>query len=306
MPRLCVDVAQGHTRLTLGEKTYPHPIFLPPVAFQELAHPKGELETARGALAADTPLMLSTLASYSIEEVAHVSGGEKWFQLYLQPSEAASLDLMRRAKAAGYEKLVVTLDAPISPVSIRAQRAGFDIQAPRPVNLREYPIPPLASVKPGESRVFQSLMAQAPTWKSVEWLLKHSPLPVWIKGVLHPADAQRLKALGVEGLVVSNHGGRVLDGAPASLTQLPKIREAVGAQFPLLVDSGIRSGSDIFKAIALGADGVLIGRLQVYALAVAGGLGVAHVIKLLREELEMSMALAGCASLDDITQECLC
>jgi isopentenyl diphosphate isomerase/L-lactate dehydrogenase-like FMN-dependent dehydrogenase len=159
-----------------------------------------------------------------------------------------------------------------------------------------------AAAEPAQdgSRIFQGLMRAAPTWPDLAWLMSQTSLPVWVKGVLHPDDALALQAAGVAGVVVSNHGGRSLDGAPASLAALPAIRAAVGDAYPLLLDGGIRSGADVFKALALGADAVLVGRLQMYALSVAGPLGVAHMIKLLREELEVCMALAGCATLHDI------
>ena len=148
-------------------------------------------------------------------------------------------------------------------------------------------------------------MRGAPAWGDLDELIQQSPLPVWVKGVLHPDDARELQRRRVAGIVVSNHGGRSLDGAPASLRMLPAIRAAVGAGYPLLFDGGIRSGGDVFKAIALGADAVLVGRLQVYALAVAGALGVAHMLKLLREELEACMAQAGCATLADVRRATL-
>lgn len=172
-------------------------------------------------------------------------------------------------------------------------------------NLRDHTAPANITLNPGESRVFQGIMRDAPTWKDLEWLMTQTSLPVWVKGVLHPDDARALQNMGVAGIIVSNHGGRSLDGAPASLDALPAIRAAVGTSFPLLLDSGIRSGSDIFKALALGADAVLIGRLQMYALSVAGALGVAHMIKLLCEELEICMSLAGCATLKEINRGAL-
>jgi isopentenyl diphosphate isomerase/L-lactate dehydrogenase-like FMN-dependent dehydrogenase len=161
------------------------------------------------------------------------------------------------------------------------------------------------ALAPGESRIFQGVMRTAPTWIDLAWLLRTSTLPVWIKGVLHPLDAIKLKQAGCAGIIVSNHGGRSLDGAPASLDALPAVRAALGTTFPVLFDGGIRSGSDVFKALALGADGVLIGRLQMYALGVAGSLGVAHMITLLREELEVCMALAGCATVQEINAAAL-
>lgn len=301
LPRMLVDVTAGHTRLELFGRTLQHPVLLAPVAYQTLVHPLGEVETARGAAATDSGLVVSTLAGRTLEEVAAQAGDERWFQLYFQPRRAHTADLLRRAEAAGYKALMVTLDTAIKTPSLRAQRAAFVM--PPPVvaaSLADYPLPPQRVLERGQSLVFQGAMGEAPTWDDLAWLLGESRLPVIVKGVLRPADAQRLKAMGVAGLVVSNHGGRALDGVPASLRVLPAIRAAVGAGYPLLLDSGIRSGSDIFKALALGADAVMVGRLQVYALAVAGALGVAHLLKLLRGELEVCMAQAGCATLADI------
>ena len=172
-------------------------------------------------------------------------------------------------------------------------------------NLRGYPQSAPVALRDGSSRIFQGAMRHAPTWDDLHWLLQASPLPVWVKGVLHPDDARQLQAAGCAGLIVSNHGGRSLDDAPASLTQLPAIRAAVGAGYPLLLDGGVRSGSDAFKALALGANAVLVGRLQMVALAVAGALGVAHMLQLLVEELHATMAQAGCAQPSDITPDCL-
>ena len=174
-----------------------------------------------------------------------------------------------------------------------------------PANLAAYPPPAPPGLGADDSRIFQGAMRHAPTWDDLHWLLQASPLPVWVKGVLHPDDARQLQAAGCAGLIVSNHGGRSLDDAPASLTQLPAIRAAVGAACPLLLDGGVRSGSDAFKALALGANAVLVGRLQMVALAVAGALGVAHMLQLLTEELHACMAQAGCAQLCDITPNCL-
>lgn len=217
------------------------------------------------------------------------------------------LALLRRAEAAGYTAIALTLDAAIQVPSLQALHAGFRLPPHvMAVNLHgNAQAPDAASQGGGHSRIFQGVMRQAPTWADVDWLLTQTALPVWIKGVLHPDDAVALKARGVAGLVVSNHGGRGLDGAPASLHMLPKVRQAVGAGMPLMFDGGIRSGADVFKALALGADAVLVGRLQLYALAVAGALGVAHMLQLLRDELEICMAQAGCATLADIHGDCV-
>lgn len=298
-PRLLRDLSCGHTGVDLGGMALPHPIMLAPVAFQALAHAEAEIGSARAASAMQSCFVCSTLSSRTLEDVAQAAGPHKWFQLYFQPGRAATRVLLERAVRAGYKAIVVTLDASIQVASLRALRAGFRMPADC-VAANLDPQATVAAAAGGASRIFQGIMQAAPTWADVEWLLTESPLPVWVKGVLHPDDARALQAAGVAGLVVSNHGGRSLDGAPASLAALPAVRAAVGAGYPLLLDGGIRSGSDVFKALALGADAVLVGRLQLYALSVAGGLGVAHLLKLLREELEVCMALAGCASIRDI------
>ncbi|MBS0291676.1 MAG: alpha-hydroxy-acid oxidizing protein [Proteobacteria bacterium] len=306
LPRLLRDLREGHTRLTLTGLDLPHPLLLAPVAHQRLAHPDAELATARAAQATGSGLVASTLSSCTLEAIAAASGPARWFQLYLQPERAHSLDLLRRAEAAGYRAIVLTLDASIQLASRSALQAGFtmpnDCVA---ANLAPYPPMPATALADGESRIFQGAMRHAPLWDDLQWLLAQTRLSVWVKGVLHPEDARRLQAAGCAGLIVSNHGGRSLDGAPASLDMLPAIRAAVGQGYPLLLDGGIRSGADAFKALALGANAVLVGRLQVWALAVAGALGVAHMLQLLTEELHATMAQAGCARLSDITPDCL-
>ena len=305
-PRLLRDVSAGHTRVTIGAESFAHPVLLAPVAFHNLAHADGELATARAAHATESCLVGSTLSSCTLEDVARVAGPQRWFQLYFQPRRDDTRALLARAAAAGYGAIVVTLDAPIQAASARALRAGFRLpNACVGANLRAQAAPPQVVLDADQSRIFQGVMGDAPSWLDLAWLLTQTSLPVWVKGVLHPDDACALQQLGVAGIVVSNHGGRSLDGAPATLDALVPIRAALGAGFPVLLDSGIRCGADVFKALALGADAVLVGRLQLYALSVAGALGVAHMIKLLREELEICMALAGCASVADITPAAL-
>jgi isopentenyl diphosphate isomerase/L-lactate dehydrogenase-like FMN-dependent dehydrogenase len=214
--------------------------------------------------------------------------------------------LVQRAEAAGYAAIVLTVDAPVQMPSLRAQRAGFVLPpACIAANLQRYPPSSAPETPPGASRILRGHMRHAPTWDDLDWLRQQTSLPLWVKGILHADDARALQNAGIAGLIVSNHGGRGLDGVPASLAVLPHIRAAVGDGYPLLLDSGIRSGLDVFKALALGADAVLVGRLQMYALAVAGALGVAHMIALLREELELTMALAGCATLADVRRATL-
>ncbi len=300
-PRLLRDVRHGHLASTLLGHALPHPIMLAPLAYQTLAHPQGEIDVARAAAATDSCLILSTLSGRSIEETMPHAGEARWFQLYFQADQAATMDLVRRAESAACQVLVVTLDTAIKLPSLGALRSGFSMPA-RVVaaNLTNYRAPAQLALARGQSRIFQGAMAGAPNLDDLRWLLGQTRLPIVVKGVLHPEDALMLKAMGIAGLVVSNHGGRSLDGAPASLEVLPAIRAAVGPGYPLLLDSGIRSGTDIFRGLAAGANAVLVGRLQVYALAVAGALGVAHMLRLLREELEACMAQAGCATLADI------
>lgn len=296
-PRMLVDFDGANTQVRASRLDLPHPILLAPLAHQGLYHPKGELETAQGAAVVGAGLVCSTLSSNTLEDIASACGPARWFQLYLQPDWAVSLDLVRRAEAAGYQGLVLTVDAPVQTPSLRALRAGFTGEGSIAANLAAYPAPPPPPLASGESRVFGGPMRQAPRLRDIARLKAETGLPLWIKGVLHPEDARQFLAAGADGLIVSNHGGRAFDGAPAALSALPAVRQAVGDAVPVLMDGGVRSGRDVFAAIAHGADAVLIGRLQAYALAVAGALGVAHMIRLLREELELNMALAGCPDL---------
>lgn len=306
IPRILMDMTQGHTRLHLLGHSLRHPILLAPVGHLGLLHPQAEVALAQAADATDTCLVSATLATRAMEESAAATQASKWFQLYLQPDRSDTLALIRRAETAGYTALVVTLDTPVQPPSRRARLSGFSLPAGlQPGNLRPAAAPPRVTLEPDDSILFQGMMSEAPRWADLEWLQSETRLPVIAKGVMHPTDAVRLRDAGIAGAVVSNHGGRALDGAPASLEALPGIRAAVGRSFPLLLDGGIRSGTDIFKALALGANAVLIGRLQGYALATAGALGVAHLLKLLQEELELCMALAGTPTLNDINPYCL-
>jgi 4-hydroxymandelate oxidase len=297
--RVLKDVRGGHTRLELFGQAYAHPIFLAPVAYHRLFHPDGELATAMGAGAMAANMVLSTLATTRLEDVAaQASGPPLWFQLYMQPELTASLSLVRRAEASGYKALVITVDAPVSGVRNAEQRGGFTLPGGvSAVNLEDLTQP--APVV-GQSVVFDTLMGRAPLWTDIERIITQTRLPVLIKGVLAPEDACRAFDIGAAGIVVSNHGGRVLDTLPATIDALPEIAEAVDGRGPVLLDGGIRRGSDVFKALALGATAVMIGRPYIHALAAAGALGVAHCLRTLREELEVCMALSGCARLSDI------
>ncbi|HNQ04061.1 MAG TPA: alpha-hydroxy acid oxidase [Thiobacillaceae bacterium] len=295
LPRPLTDMSRGHTRLVLFGQALEHPILLAPIAYQRLFHAEGEMASAMAAAAQGSCLTVSSLASQPLESIAAAArgaGGTAWFQLYWQGERATTLRLAQRAEAAGCPVLMLTLDAPVKPSTL-VLPAGIEA-----VNL-EAPLTP-APIGPGQSVVFQGWMARAPDWEDLAWLRQHLRLPLLVKGLLHADDVERALALGCDGLVVSNHGGRVLDGMPASLELLPGLVHQVAGRVPVLLDSGIRDGRDVFRALALGAEAVLLGRPYVWGLARAGALGVAHVLRLLRDELEATMALCGCASLADI------
>jgi isopentenyl diphosphate isomerase/L-lactate dehydrogenase-like FMN-dependent dehydrogenase len=281
IPSVFSDVRNASTKLELLGETLEHPFLLAPLAYQTLAHKNGEIATAQACEATDTLMVASTLSSYTMEDISKNVGSHKWFQLYLQDNFEDTLKLIKRAENSGYKAIVLTVDASVQLPSITE------------------------TIDEQKSEVFRIFAKNVINKEIIKKIKEFTSLPLLIKGVLNPNDALALKELGVEGLIVSNHGGRTLDGVPASLVMLAKIRQAVGDDFCLLFDSGIRSGDDAFKAIALGANAVLIGRLQVYALCVAGALGVAHMIKLLRQEFELSMALTGANSIEDIKESLL-
>ncbi|OYQ40175.1 alpha-hydroxy-acid oxidizing enzyme [Rhodoferax sp. TH121] len=307
LPRVLRPLAGGHTRIQLLNRTLAHPILLAPVAHQKLAHADGELATAHAAAALGAGLVLSTQSSVSLEHVAsairnELDRGPLWFQLYLQPDRGHTRELVQRAEAAGYEALVLTVDAPTSGVRDRERRANFHLPAGIwAVNLHGMQMPSAEPLDAGQSPLFDSLLHHAATWDDVAWLQAQTRLPVLLKGVTHADDARQAASLNIAGLVISNHGGRTLDTMPSTAAVLPRIADTLGGSLPLLVDGGIRRGTDVLKALALGANAVLVGRPYIYGLANAGAMGVAHVLRLLRDELEVAMALCGCRTLQDAT-----
>ncbi len=297
-PRALADVRNGHTRCTLFGETLAHPIILAPVATQKVFHEEGELASVLAAGVMGGAAVVSTQSSIALETIAENTQGPLWFQLYWQGSREATLTLVKRAEMAGYRALVFTVDAPVSGARNREQRAGFSVPAHAvQANVSLISLPTLLD---NMSTVFDGLMAIAPVWDDIHWLINQTSLPVLLKGIMHPNDAIKALEIGAAGIVVSNHGGRVLDSTPATLFALSGVVTAVNGAIPVLVDGGIRRGTDIIKARALGATAVMIGRPYIHALATAGALGVAHLVRLLREELEIAMALTGCKSLDDI------
>lgn len=301
-PRVLNDLSHASTQLHLLGQTYAFPIFLAPVAYQKLAHAEGELAAALGAAAMQTPFVISMQASQTIEAIAQHAPGPQWLQWYWQPDEAATEHLLQRAVAAGVQAIVLTVDAPVNGIRNTEQRAQFALpDQVAAVNLKGMQIITPPVVGAGQSPLFGTgYLATRPTWHEAAQFIKQSPLPVFLKGILHPLDAEQAVQVGAAGIVVSNHGGRVLDAAPTAWEVLPLIAQAVDQRIPILMDGGIRRGTDVFAALALGAQAVLIGRPYVYALAAAGAAGVAHVLHILRAEFEVAMALAGCAQLADI------
>ncbi|HWP20793.1 MAG TPA: alpha-hydroxy acid oxidase [Burkholderiaceae bacterium] len=303
-PRVLRALSHGHTRIELFGRTWPHPVLVAPVAYQRAVHPDGELATAYAAAAQGAGLVLSLQASTPLEAVARAmqadaGRGPLWMQLYWHPDRGWMRELLARIEAAGYEALVLTVDAPVSGVRDRERRQGPGVPPEvRAVNLAGQPHAPRPTA--GESEVFDRLALAAPVWDDVAWLASQTRLPLLLKGVLRADDARQARAAGASGLVVSNHGGRTLDTALPTARALPQVVEAVGDAIPVLVDGGIRRGTDVLKALALGARAVLVGRPLVCALACAGALGVAHALRLLRDELEAAMASCGCATLEQI------
>lgn len=290
-PRVLADMRGADTETRLFGLDLAHPLMLAPVARHGLAHPGAECATRRGAAATGSLMVVSTQSSMAIEEVAACAPGPFWFQLYLQPRREDSERLLHRAEAAGCAALVVTVDAPVSGLRNAEQRAGFVPagDCPNLDGLR----PPVVRDLPGRGPTFLGLMDAAPRWEDIAWLKSRTPLPVILKGIMSPHDALRAVEAGADGIIVSNHGGRTLDTAPATAEALPRIARAIAGRIPVLCDGGIRRGTDVLKALALGAQAVLIGRPQIHALAVGGATGVAHLLSILRSELEVAMALTG-------------
>lgn len=276
------------------------PVAVAPMAYQRLVHPAGEVAMAEAACQAGIPLMLSALSSRSLEEVAQ-AGAKIWFQLYWLRERRRLEQWIGRAEDAGSTALVITLDVPIMGRRLRDLRNQFALPAEVvAANLTDGAGSRAHLAHAGESAIAahtSELFGPAPTWADLEWLRSRTRLPLMLKGILDPRDARRAVDLGTEAVVVSNHGGRQLDGAPASVTALAAVVAEVGQQCQVLLDSGIRSGMDVLRALALGAAGVLVGRPLLWALAVDGAAGAADALSLLSNELRDSLTLAGCADL---------
>ena len=297
----------GNTRLQLLGLNLEHPLIIAPLGHQKLVHPEAEAATAQAAAAIGTLMTVSTGSTLALEDVARSGNVDlQWFQLYFQDDREFTGTLVDRAEAAGYRAIVVTVDAAINGVRNREQRAGYKLMAElTPANLKDMPKTPPLRLGERDSLVFDGLLSTAPTWSDLDWLRSRTKLPIIIKGIMAPEDAAIVAANGFDGLVVSNHGGRTLDTLPATIDVLPEIVDVIAGRLPILLDGGIRRGTDIFKALALGATAVMIGRPVMFALAVAGAQGVVHVLQMLITELEIAMALTGCRDIESINTSAL-
>jgi 4-hydroxymandelate oxidase len=293
VPRVLRDVSRIDTTVEVLGRRWPSPLFLCPTAFHRMAHPDGEVGTARAAAVREVTMTLSTSSSTDLEEVAAV-GGPRWFQVYLLADAGARRAMVERVVAEGYEAFVMTVDLQRLGRRERDIRVGFEL--PFDVNVPNVAVAAQSALDEAADQSF----VEAVTWADLEWLAGFG-LPVIVKGVLHPDDAREAFAQGAAAVQVSNHGGRQLDAAIASLDALPAIVEAAGDRGPILFDGGIRRGTDVLMALALGATAVGIGRPILWGLAVAGEAGVGRVLDILTAELEHVLALTGVPRVSDLT-----
>jgi isopentenyl diphosphate isomerase/L-lactate dehydrogenase-like FMN-dependent dehydrogenase len=312
VPRLLRDVSHRDLSIEVFGQTLRAPILLAPVGVLSIVHPDAEEAVARAAGDLDVPFILSTASSRSIEQVAAASGdGRRWFQLYWPKSKDFAASLIHRAEAAGYSALVVTLDTFLLGWRDRDIANAYlpFLYGEGVANYFSDPVFRAALDEPPEENPTQAILYfarefanTALTWHDLGFLREHTRLPILLKGILHPDDARKALDYGVDGLIVSNHGGRQIEGTVAALDALPPIVEAVRGALPVLFDSGIRRGADIAKALCMGARAVLVGRAYVYGLAAGGTQGAARAIEILRDELTRTMKLLGVSSLSELNE----
>ena len=296
-PRVLRDVASVDPRVTLFGREHAFPILLAPTAYQRVLHPDGEIATARGAAAAGITFIVSVATTTPLPEIVAAAASPLWFQLYFQSDRAFTRDLVQQVEASGCEVLCLTVDSPILGPRNRQARVGFALPP-------DVSTPHLYDIGLRKQAVMDPRRVTA-TWQDVEWLRGFTTLPLVLKGILDGGDASRAVQAGAAGIVVSNHGGRNLDTAVAAIDALPEVVEQVNGRVPVLVDGGIRRGTDVIKALALGAAAVLIGRPYCYGLGVAGSEGVRRVVEILRAEVEAAMMLMGLARLSEIDRSVL-
>lgn len=302
-PRMLIDVTQRDLTTQVLGRSLQMPILIAPMAFQCLANPEGEIATAKAAAKSGIGMMLSTLATKSIEEVASVRKQGNWFQLYVHRDRGLTRALVELAYANGVDALCLTVDAPL--LGRRENDTHNQFALPSGMELANLAILTELEIpqKQGESGLFAYFAEQLDpgiTWADLEWLQSLTPLPLAVKGILRGDDALKAVEYGAKAVIVSNHGGRQLDGAIASIDALSEVVASVSNKAEVLMDGGIRRGTDILKALALGAKAVLVGRPVLWGLAISGEAGVQHILEILRDELDLAMALSGCANLQDI------
>ena len=303
VPRILRETTHRALATAVLGTEMPAPVLLAPIGVQQIIHPDGELATARAAAAVGLPMIVSTASSTSMEEIAEAGGdAPRWYQLYWPNDPELAASLVGRAEAAGYSAIVVTVDNFVPGWKPRdleqaylpfLEGIGIAQYISDPVFRAGLEKPPEEDIGAAVGHFLGVFTNPSLTWEDLAWLREQTSLPIVLKGILHPDDAREARERGVDGVVVSNHGGRQVDGAIASLDALPPIAEAVGDQLAILLDSGIRSGADVFKALALGADAVLLGRPYLWGLALQGQEGVESVLRFILAELDLTMALSG-------------
>ncbi len=304
--RVLIDVSQRDLTTTVLEHRLAMPILVAPTAFHGLAHPDAELAATRAAGAAGTVMVLSTMSNTPVEAVTAAAGGPVWFQLYAYRDRGITRDLVQRVEAANCEALMLTVDAPVLGRRERDLRNRFSLPPELVVaNLTASGLDclPLDGEGSGLAMYFSTLLDPSLTWDVIDWLQSITRLPILVKGIVRPDDAVLAAEHGARGIVVSNHGGRQLDTAPATIDVLGPIATAVAGRAEILFDGGIRRGTDVVKALALGAKAVMVGRPVLWGLAAGGEAGVARVLELLRDELDTAMALCGCPSISAVTRD---
>jgi 4-hydroxymandelate oxidase len=292
-PRVLEDVSRVDTRVALFGRELSFPILLAPTSYHRALHPDGEVATAKGAGAAGVTWVVSTATTTTLEEIRRAATAPLWFQLYVQPDRGVTRELVERAEANGCQALCLTVDTPVLGARNRQVRAKFAL--PPGVTA-----PYMTQLRAGARAVSDPRRGVAVTWKDVEWLRSVARVPLLLKGIITGDDANRGVVAGAQGIIVSNHGARNLDTLPATIDALPEVVDRVAGRVPILVDGGVRRGTDVLKAVALGAAAVLIGRPYCYGLSVGGADGVQRVVDILRTELEIAMQLTGRRSLSEL------
>ncbi|ODM94467.1 Hydroxyacid oxidase 1 [Orchesella cincta] len=310
-PRMLIDVSKRNLKKTVLGKPVSFPIGFSPCGFQCLAHPEGEVSSAQAACGLGSIFVLSTYATRSIEEIGKACpNGRKWFQLFPNTQEHVSIDMVKRAERAGFEAVVVTLDAQFFGNKRVTAREGLTFPPQlRLGNLVDYVETSGTASDDDVTNVSEHVcrtLANNLTWDLVSRLRKHTKLPIILKGILTTEDATIAVQHNVDGIWISNHGGRQIDTAPQPIDVLPEISAVVQGKCEIYIDSGVRRGSDAFKAMALGATMAFVGRPQIWGIAVAGADGATRVLEILREELDLTLALSGVADVNNITKDAVC